>query len=1295
MATLLLSAAGTALGSGFGGTVLGLSGAVIGRAVGATVGRVLDQRILGAGSEPVEVGRVNRLQLTGAGEGDAITRIWGRMRVAGQVIWATQFLEDVTRTGGGKGTAKPGVSQYSYSVSLAVALCRGEILGLGRVWADGAEIAPSDLALRVYTGSETQLPDPKIAAIEGPGLAPAYRGLAYVMIEDLDLTPYGNRVPQFTFEVIRRAAPHAGADLVDAVRGVALIPGTGEYGLATTPVHYQKDAGVYLSANVHSPSGLTDFATSLQQLETQAPRCAAVALVVSWFGDDLRCGSCLTQPKVEDAAFEGAGMPWRAGGITRAQAQEVPRVAGRSIYGGTPADAAVLEAMATLKAAGKDVMFYPFLLMEQLVGNSLPDPWTGIAGQPALPWRGRISLAVAPGRQGSVDGTAAAAAQVAAFFGTAAVSDFSVSGGLIAYSGPAQWSYRRFILHYAHLCALAGGVESFCIGSELRSLTQIRGAANSFPAVEALRQLAADVRGILGVGVKISYAADWSEYFGYHVGADLYFHLDPLWADANIDFVGIDNYVPLSDWRDEPGHADEAWGTIYNLDYLKANIAGGEGFDWYYDSAQAAVAQRRIPITDGAYGEPWVFRNKDLKSWWSNQHFNRVGGVRGLVPTTWVPESKPFRFTEYGCGAVDKGTNQPNVFLDPKSSESSLPRASTGRRDDLIQMQYLRAYQDFFSDAANNPASRVTGAPMVDMGHAFVWSWDTRPFPDFPAQISVWGDGENFGRGHWINGRITNQSLAAVVAEICAEVGQGAVDVSRLYGVVRGYALPEVGTVRAALQPLMLAYGFDANERDGVLRFSPRTGEAIVVLEAGQMALTDDVAGAIEAIREPEAEVSGRVRVGFVGAEGQYDLRFAEASFPDETSLRVSQSELPMVLLPSEARSVAERWLAEARVARDTARFALPRSRLALGAGDVVEIGDARYRIDRLELGESHLVDAVRVEPGIYSAVEAEDTPLPVRPFVAPVPVFPVFLDLPLLTGTEVPHAPHVAIAAQPWPGSATVWAASSDAGYEVNRVIAAPALMGLTETPLDAARPGLLDRGAPLRVRLTVGALSSATMEAVLNGANVAAIGAGDGRTWEVFQYVDAVLVAPFTYDLSFRLRGQQGTDGIMPPNWPVGSRVVFLDRTVQQIDLPLSVRGLARYYRIGASARGYADPNTVLRVEAFDGVGLRPYPVAHLTARRLPNGDVAGRWVRRGRIDADSWQSTEIPLGEDREAYVVRIVQGNQILGEVGVSAAECLLSAATLAQFGASGGFALDVAQTSDRFGPGPFRSIEVPA
>ncbi len=1295
MATLLLSAAGAALGAGFGGSVLGLSGAVIGRAIGATIGRAIDQRVLGAGSEPVDIGRIERLRLTGAGEGAAIGQIWGRMRVSGQVIWATNFVETVRRRRTGKGAPKPKVNEYSYSVSLAIALCEGEILRVGRIWADGNEISARDLNMRVYTGSETQLPDPLLEAIEGSGKAPAYRGVAYVVIEDLELSSYGNRVPQFSFEVVRAAqgpAVQSSQTLDQVVRGVALIPGTGEYGLATTPVHYAEGLGRNRTANVHSPSGLTDFATSLRQLTEELPNVGAVSLVVSWFGDDLRCSSCTIRPKVEQTLRDGVGMPWRSGGITRAHAQEVPKVDGVSVYGGTPSDASVIEAIRALRDSGKEVMFYPFILMDQVPGNVLPDPWSGAVTQPALPWRGRVTLSTAPGRPGSPDRTAAAAAEVATFFGAAQPGDFVVSGESVTYAGPNDWGFRRFILHYAHLCAAAGGVESFCIGSEMRSLTQIRGAGDVFPAVVALKSLAADVRSILGPNVKISYAADWSEYFGYHVDGDIYFHLDPLWADPNIDFVGIDNYMPLSDWRDGEDHADAGFGSIYNPAYLMSNIAGGEGYDWYYDGTEGALAQRRLPITDGEYGEPWVFRYKDIRSWWSNLHYERRNGERLSEPTAWSPASKPIRFTEYGCAAVDKGTNQPNKFVDVKSSESGLPAWSNGRRDDLIQMQYLLAMASFWSKAENNPVSPVYAGQMVDTSHAYAWAWDARPFPEFPGQSDIWNDGDNYARGHWLNGRASNQPLASVVSEICHRSGADQIDVQSLFGLVRGYQQADLATARSSLQPLMLAFGFDAFEREGKIVFRTRDARLQASLGPDDLALSPDIDGSIEATRLAESETAGTIRLGFVDAQSSYEVRAVETRFPDEEALTVSQTDLPLAMTRIEGLTAVERWLAEARVARDTIRFSLPKSRLSIGAGDVVGYDGRRFRVDRVEQAEGQILEAVRVEPGVYLPSDRIDETISVRAFSAPVPVVPVFLDLPLLTGTEVPHAPHVAVAAQPWPGTVAIWSSAEDAGYEINRLVAASAVIGVTESPMTAHRPGLWDRGPPLRVRLVGGELTSASAVSVLNGANAMAIGDGSGANWEVFQFRTAELVAPDTYELSERLRGQLGTDGVMPSVWPAGSTVVLLDLALSQLDLAASARGLARYYRVGAASRGYDDVTTVLRVEAFDGIGLRPYPVAHLRPTVLA-GDVTLTWKRRTRIDGDSWQSSEVPLGEETEGYLVRVLQGTTTMAEYSVSQPSFTYTAAMRAADTVAGPFQLSVAQLSSSFGPGPFRQVNV--
>jgi hypothetical protein len=1310
MATILLSAAGAAIGSSIGGSVVGLSMTAVGRFIGASLGRALDQRLLGAGSEAVETGKIDRFRLTGAGEGAPIAQVYGRMRLGGHVIWATEFKERIRESsGGGKGAPpQPKVREFSYSVSLALGLCEGEITSVQRVWADGAEVAISDLNMRVYTGSQDQLPDPKIEAIEGTGQIPAYRGTAYVVLEDLPLERYGNRVPQFSFEVTR---PDMAQDDVPAlVQGVAIIPGTGEYALATDPV-YMADTSKGASglftvgatgravANVGSPSEEPDFVTSMNQLKDEAPNCQSGSLIVSWFGDDLRCGSCTIRPKVEQAEYDASGLPWTVAGLDRAGAQVVPQDAGRPVYGGTPTDQSVIQSILHLQDLGLAVTYYPFILMDQMAENGRTDPWTGASDQQVLPWRGRITLSAAPGQVGSPDGTASADAEVAAFFGTASASDFAIGGGSVNYTGPNEWGYRRFILHQAALCAVAGGVDAFCIGSEMRGLTQIRGA-DGFSAVAQLMSLAAEVRSVLGATVKIGYAADWTEYFGYHPqdgSGDLYFHLDPLWSDPEIDFIGIDNYMPLSDWRDGEAHADASWGAIHNLDYLRANIEGGEGFDWYYASDADRVAQVRTSISDGAHGEPWVWRYKDLRNWWGNSHHERIAGVRQAQSTAWQAASKPIWFTELGCAAVDKGTNQPNKFLDPKSSESSLPYFSTGLRDEALQRQYLRAQLGSWAEAAHNPVSAVYGGPMLDLSRAFVWAWDARPYPWFPGNETLWSDGPNYRQGHWLNGRVSGRSLASVVQEICGKVGLSQVDVSGLNGFVRGYVVPRVTDARRALQPLMLAYGFDAIERDGQLVFRMRRGRGAIDLSLENLAISDEIEGDFVETRASEAEMAGRVRVQFVLADADHQIAAEEAVLPDEATHAVSETDLALALTRGEGRQTAERWLAEARVARDSFRFALPPSQLALGAGDIVRlsVGQRRTlaRIDKVEVMEQQIVDAVRIEPDVFQPSDVNEDAVALRSFTPTVPVVPIFLDLPLMSGDEVPHAPHLALTAEPWPGPVALYDAAQDEDYALSDVFAARSVIGVTESDLDAARPGVIDRGAPLSVRLVNGALQSITDAGLLTGGNLMAIGDGATGNWELFQFRDTSLVSEGRWLLSHRLRGQAGTDGVMPSSWPAGSTVVLIDGAQRQIGLKGLHRGLERHYRVGSASRPYDHGSYAHRVLAFEGNGLRPYRPAHLRSSFDLAGDVTVSWRRRTRIDGDGWDVTDVPLGEDSEAYRVQVRDGNDVVRDVTVAEPEWLYSVADRYADGISGGYRIAVAQVSQRYGHGPWAELDL--
>jgi hypothetical protein len=585
---------------------------------------------------------------------------------------------------------------------------------------------------------------------------------------------------------------------------------------------------------------------------------------------------------------------------------------------------------------------------------------------------------------------------------------------------------------------------------------------------------------------------------------------------------------------------------------------------------------------------------------------------------------------------------------------------------------------------------------MLDMDRIHAWAWDARPWPYFPNNSALWADSPNYARGHWIGGRITAQSLAEVVKEVCLRAGLQAVDVSELSGLVRGYVIDNISSARAALQPLMLAHGFEAVERNGTLVFRSRRQEKPADVDRALFAVDEDLEGVLQITRAPNAELSGRVQLRYIEEGGDYATRSAEALFPDETSSIVSQSSFPISLTYSEGKAIVERWLAESRVARETARFALPPSRADIKAGDTLKLpngsgGWALYRVDRIEEGLQRSIDAVRVSDTVYTPSDAVEELPPVKPFSPPVPVFPVFLDLPLITGDEVPHAPHLAVTARPWPGSVAVYGSPEDSGYELEKFVGAPSTIGVTQTDLVRAQPGVWDLGAPLRVKLTSGQFNSVEAEAVLRGANLVAIGSGTASGWELFQFKDAELVAPDTFELSNRLRGQLGTEADMAGTWPVGSLVVLISGAVEQVALASQAVGLPRHYRIGPAQRPIDDQTYIHVSEAFSGIGLRPYAPVHLAARSTGD-DVRLGFVRRTRADGDRWDLEDVPLGEATERYLVRVrALDETLLREITITQTVWDYTAAMRAEDGSPAGVIFEVAQISDRFGPGSFGRI----
>jgi len=254
---------------------------------------------------------------------------------------------------------------------------------------------------------------------------------------------------------------------------------------------------------------------------------------------------------------------------------------------------------------------------------------------------------------------------------------------------------------------------------------------------------------------------------------------------------------------------------------------------------------------------------------------------------------------------------------------------------------------------------------------------------------------------------------------------------------------------------------------------------------------------------------------------------------------------------------------------------------------------------------------------------------------------------------------------------------------------LTARSVIGLTQTPLARAGHGIWDRGAPLRLRLIAGHLESAEAEAVLAGANLAAIGDGTPGNWELFQFARADLVGSRIYELSHLLRGQLGSDALVPAAWPAGSWFVLLNGLPSQIDLASNRRRTNQHFRIGPAKYAIDDPSYLHLQAAFDGNGLRPYAPAHLRAARDSNGGLAITWTRRTRIDGDAWEN-EVPLGEDAESYRLRVWRSGTILREVTTPAPEWIYAADLQAGDGLIGAMPVPidvtVAQVSARYGPG---------
>lgn len=1408
-------------------------------AIAAAIGAVTaagSYLLLGSQSQKnrVEGARLGSSNLTTSTEGAGVTKLFGRQRLDGQIIWATQFKETVNTTttttqSGGKGggaSSTTETTEYTYSISLAIAFCEGNSkTTLSRMWADGKEVDLALLNFRYYPGSQTQGVDPKIEEIQGAGNAPAYRGVAYVVIEDMELAAFGNRVPQITAEIVVPIETDDPVDIQNSCEAFCLIPASGETIYSPSQVDIRtggtEDNYTTKPDNVHNAYREPDVLRSLADLTRMQDDLDALLIVVAWFGDDLRAGNCTVRPKQEDVN-RALTPAWSVGTYDRTTAAEVSKDGqGRPIYGGTPSDQSVTELIQYLNGLGKRVVFYPFILMDVTSGNTLPNPYSDNAsgvGQSAFPWRGRITCSPADGFAGSPNNTATAATQVNAFFD----------------------EYDVMVEHYADLCAAAGGVDAFIVGTELPGLTRVRSAAGVYPAVSRLRTLAAYAKTTLPAS-KIGYAADWSEWVD-DAADGLWFHLDPLWSDDNIDFCGVDNYLPMSDWRDGTQHLDYDGvnGPVseFDPDYLAGQIEGGEYFDYFYANQADRDDQVRTPILDVVYRKPWVYKRKAFREWWSSPHHNRpnnleddlgdnthnpllytsisgailtastepaygafgppldvasngsradrarvhsnaVDGTAGkryvlrawakqgtsnefriifvhnagnvqllyvystdalsslpsvqtinsvnrydlggniylfeldvtlnvtdtsvwleigplsstlgeyvtllgasiqehnVSTTGWVPHSKPIWFTEFGVPAVNKGTNQPNVFYDPKSSESAFPYYSSGLRDDFIQRIAVETTLDYWRN--NSPANG--GLTMVEPQNMFVWTWDARPFPDYPVRTNVWSDGDLWFFGHWFNGRIESVPLPRLVATLCRLAGltDDQFDTDGLYGagaLVRGFQIDRPETIRASLETLMQAYLFDGFESEGKIKFLLRSNTKTSSISDDDFVVADNAPVGVSLTRGQETDLPTSVKVTFIDEFNNYNSATVDGKTSRGNSQNIEEIDVPITLSPDYARSLADGVVQQRWIERQSGSMSLPPSLLRLDPGDAITFpvggNSLTGRLTVLALGQQRDSEFTAFDPGIFNLPAAsDDTTLPAAANIFGAATA-LFMDLPLFTGNEdFPHAPRVVAYADPWPGGVNVYRLLPDATYQFNLGHGFRNPIGELNTPLTSGPVGTWDRVSVLDVTFDYGALSSVPEATALESALALGVYNAVANEWEVIQFATATLTGTRTYNVTDLLRGQLGTEHAMPASYPAGARVVLLEPAfLSAVAITDELSGEEQTYSWGPSR--YPQTDQTYQSGTFTGkrVGLRPYAPTGVKLATNATKDLIIDWKRRTRFGGDSWTTEEPPLNEETEQYRVRVYDASTVVHEaVTTSPTYTYAAAQQTADFGST--------------------------
>ncbi len=826
---------------------------------------------------------IGNILTQGNGENAAIPLVFGKATLAGDLIWYNNLTAEVVQSNGvtvqnsfdysfiqnildvgsmgtsflsGFGINRPQSATFTsvYKLDFAIGICEGEVDELLEVSVNGQMIDLSKYKHSFYKGTQEQDVDPIIAKDKNL----AFRGLSYIVFEQFPISDFGSSMPKFTFTIQKNISKYNPKSINNVIKGVTLIPASGEFCYNTQittkyKIRGTKNGDVLLQdskkvINCNNNSNKADVLVSLDQLQSQLPNLEWVSVIVNWFGDSSDIANCSISPACEYNDYNIVTLPdeWSVLGKKRTHTRVIGRDANGNLrYGGTPSDCSVVALLKELKNRGLKIAFTPMLMVD-------------IKGKP---WRGRLT-----GSHSNIS------------------NFFHKSDG-----------YNAFISHYANLTK--GLADCFVIGTEMVGLTKIN-HNNTFPAVDEFCSLANSIRSIVETSTKLTYAADWSEY--HHTEGGFY-NMDKLWANENIDFIGLDAYFPLTEKSSQPliSEIENGWNS-------------GEGWDFYYNWERT----QKFPLS-----QEWAWKN--IRWFIENEHINSDG-----TKTPWKPKMKKVWFMEYGFPSVDLCTNQPNVFHDESSSESAFPRGSKGMVDFQSQSDAIIATENFWSKNSDIVQNK------------FVWTWDARPFPFFPLKTDVWADCSNWQFGHWLNGKVMSCQVSDLVEFLLIRAGIENYEIRDVNGVMNGVVLNGLVSYKTILGWVLLLYNLRIFQENGKIIVDSMKNLSIIPILIEDVVI-DEIRAEILNVHSASGIAISKVTLSFYDVERDCALSILYVSDDSKVDGVEYSFAMPFVLSQSVAQNLARKVLVFLN-SMTMQKIKLPASDyyMKINAGNLIEFTD-------------------------------------------------------------------------------------------------------------------------------------------------------------------------------------------------------------------------------------------------------------------------------------------------------------------------------------------------------------------